>query len=85
VVGVFERGDRLECGLPEDDEMPELASPEDLRYLISFGSITVHEPNKKGVCELGLSFGCSWEEEHGLGVRLRNNKVVEVGYAEVAL
>ncbi len=35
--------------------------------------------------DIGLSFDCSWDEENGLGVRLINEKVEEVGYQDVAI
>lgn len=35
--------------------------------------------------DLGLSFDCTWDEENGLGVRLINEKVEEVGYQDVAM
>ncbi|WP_039076053.1 DUF6985 domain-containing protein [Bacillus sp. MSP13] len=35
--------------------------------------------------DIGLSFDCTWDEENGLGVRLINEKVEEVGYQDVAI
>lgn len=34
---------------------------------------------------IGLLFECSWEEEHGLGVRIENGEVVEVGFQNVII
>lgn len=35
--------------------------------------------------DIGLSFHCTWDEENGLGVRLLDEKVVEVGYQDVVV
>lgn len=35
--------------------------------------------------DIGLSFDCSWDEEDGLGVRLINEKVDDVGHQEIAV
>ncbi len=35
--------------------------------------------------DVGVSFDCSWDEENGLGIRLINEKVDEVGYQDVAI
>lgn len=35
--------------------------------------------------DIGISFDCTWDEENGLGVRIINGKVVEVGYQDVAI
>lgn len=35
--------------------------------------------------DIGVSFDCSWDEENGLGVRLINEKVDEIGYQDVAI
>lgn len=35
--------------------------------------------------DIGVSFDCTWDEENGLGVRLINEKVDEVGYQDVAI
>ncbi|MBL3648457.1 DUF6985 domain-containing protein [Bacillus sp. RHFS10] len=35
--------------------------------------------------DIGLSFDCTWDEENGLGVRLINEEVEEVGYQDVAI
>lgn len=35
--------------------------------------------------DIGLTFDCTWDEENGLGIRLLNEKVMEVGYQDVAM
>lgn len=33
---------------------------------------------------IGLTFDCTWDEENGVGIRLIDEKVVKVGYQDVA-
>ncbi|CAI8966064.1 DUF2004 domain-containing protein [Brevibacillus sp. IT-7CA2] len=35
--------------------------------------------------DIGLLFDCTWDEENGLGLRLLNEEVTEVGYQDVAI
>ncbi|MFS0554767.1 DUF6985 domain-containing protein [Brevibacillus sp. 179-C9.3 HS] len=35
--------------------------------------------------DIGLLFGCTWDEENGLGLRLLNEEVTEVGYQDVVI
>ena len=79
--------------LDDDDEadrtMPKLKSPDGLRELITFQGVTVYpEEKSRGKVKpvaIGLSFDCSWDEEHGLGVRWRDGKVEAVGGADEAI
>ncbi len=33
--------------------------------------------------EVGITFNCTWDIENGVGVRLLNEKVMEVGYQDI--
>jgi hypothetical protein len=33
---------------------------------------------------VGFEFGCTWDDEHGLGVLMHGERVVDVGGAETA-
>jgi len=35
--------------------------------------------------DIRMTFNCTWDMENGLGIRLLNEKVVEVGYQDVAI
>lgn len=35
--------------------------------------------------DIGITFDCTWDEENGLGIRVVNEKVIEVGYQDVAI
>ncbi len=46
--------------------------------LIPYGDITDGR-------ETGIIFDCSWDMENGLGLRLINEEIIEVGYQDVAI
>jgi hypothetical protein len=72
-----------------DDEeaaeiMPEIERPEQLRTLIGLSNVHVLNVAKGGVAYIGFEFGCTWDEEHGLGVMTHRKRVVEVGGADTS-
>lgn len=40
--------------------------------------------SKDGFAYVGFELGCSWDEEHGLGVLTHKDHVVKIGEAETA-
>jgi hypothetical protein len=63
---------------------PDVQTPQELEALLRSPSLYLHPP-RDGVSSLGLSFECTWDVEHGVGVLLREGKVVQAGLAEVAM
>jgi len=59
--------------------IPEPTSPEAIQDIFYFQSITLQKDGS-----MGLSGHCTWDEEHGFGVRLQDGKVTEVGAADIA-
>lgn len=71
----------------EDDAnllMPRIESVDDLRPLMTFQTLRIFRAEETGELSVGLGFHCSWEQEHGLGVRWRDGKVEDVGTAEMS-
>lgn len=64
--------------------MPEVSDEEDFRSLIGLAVIHVHPYRKDELGYVGLEFGCTWDEEHGLGVMLHGARVVSIGAAAVS-
>jgi len=67
---------------------PKLESPEGLKRLIClhelyFEGSPCEEP-QGGFARIGWSFACTWDEEHGLGVRTHKDIVEEVGTDDAA-
>jgi Domain of unknown function (DUF6985) len=66
------------------DLPPALDSPDELRDLIGLSAVHVLPLGIDGVNFVGFSFGCAWDEEHGLGVMTWAGDVYEVGGADTA-
>jgi hypothetical protein len=35
--------------------------------------------------DIGILFNCTWDKENGLGLRLVNEEIIEIGYRDVAI
>lgn len=75
-------------GEMSEEELEEfLPAPNSAQNLLSHLTPAVlHLPSEKNFAEdtFGIEFDCDWDEEHGLGVLVKNGKVLEVGHAQVA-
>lgn len=58
---------------------------EQLLEMISLVGIIVPYANCLEGRDIGITFDCTWDTENGLGLRLVNEKVIEVGYQDVAI
>ena len=65
-------------------DVPKLKSEEDLAQNVGLYAVNIHPVAASGLPYLGYEFGCSWDEEHGLGVLMHGTRTVHVGSAEVA-
>ena len=72
-------------GKEKTELMPDIKSVEDLRALIGLSSVNVHQVQKDGIPYAGFEFGCTWDEEHGLGVLMHGTRTVEIGGADTAM
>ena len=72
-------------GKDKAELMPDIKSVEDLRTLIGLYSVNVHQVQKHGIPYVGFEFGCTWDEEHGLGVLMHDSRTVEIGGADTAI
>ena len=71
-------------GSEQEEYMPDVSSAEDFRQLIGLHNVHVHQLLKDGLPYLGYEFGCTWDDEHGLGVLMHGRRVVKVGGADTA-
>lgn len=67
-----------------DADLPSIISADVLPHLIALEKINVHQISKDGVPYVGYQFSCKWDEEHGLGILMHNERVVELGGADTA-
>lgn len=66
------------------EPMPDVTSAAGLRELIGLSNVHVLEGEKDGMAYVGFELGCTWDEEHGLGVMTHGGRVLEVGQADTS-
>lgn len=69
----------------EEQEIPRIPTPADLKANISIFAAHVLDYAKAGYAYIGLAFRCTWDEEHDLGVLLHKSRIVEVGQADTSI
>jgi hypothetical protein len=67
-----------------EELMPAIERPEQLRSLIGLSTVHVLRVHYDGLAYVGFEFGCTWDEEHGLGVMTHRERVVTVGGASMS-
>jgi hypothetical protein len=70
---------------PSDKLWPSCQTAEEVIRLVKLSGLMVHEPRDDGAIAIGLRFHCSWDEEHGLGLRIVGSTIEAVGPDFVAL
>ncbi len=68
--------DKVAQRIPSIDKLKQLVIPKGLLLQYDFGD---------DIRRVGLLFDCSWEPEHGLAVKIENEKVIEVGFQDIVL
>jgi len=69
----------------ENERYPEIRSIEQLISHITLVGIKVPYAEMYGGRSIGLSFDCTWDDENGIGVRLNDERVIKIGFQDVAL
>jgi hypothetical protein len=72
-------------GIKWVEKMPKILSPDFLENMIQLQSIALSWPYSGDDVQIGLTYSCEWEVEHGLGVVLVNREVRTVGGADCAI
>lgn len=67
-----------------DALMPSLSTADALAPLIDLRHVHIHPWKKDVAGYVGLQFGCTWDDEHGLGFLMHLDTVVEIGGADVS-
>lgn len=78
---------RYELGYEEieDENYPEIETTDEIIQRVQLTGIVVSYAGIHEGREIGLTFACSWNKENGIGVRLLNEEIDEIGYSHVAL
>lgn len=63
--------------------LPPVNNQDDLKALITPLQIHIGYTDEEGVRYVGYEFDCSWDDEHGFGVRLQGLEIEAFGYADV--
>lgn len=71
-------------GVEADRLMPAVATVEGLAALIDLRQVHIRPWSKDGIGYVGLEFGCTWDREHGLGVMVHRQRIVDLGSADVS-
>lgn len=64
--------------------MPDISNATDLKPLIYPEKVFIMDVEVEKMPYIGVQFRCKWDEEHGLGIMLYKDRVVEVGGADTA-
>lgn len=68
-----------------DVPMPETLDEDALADHVDLRGVTFHEATRGRVPYIGFLFGCTWEDEHGLGLMMHGTRCVELGGADTAI
>ena len=83
VTAIFEeypviRKRLLEGGFIDESEMPALERAEQLKAHIGLSTVHVLRVVKDDAAYVGFEFGCTWDEEHGLGIMMHQGRIVSL-------
>jgi hypothetical protein len=83
VAAIFEeypviREHLLGDGFVDESEMPALERSEQLKSHIGLSTVHVLGVVKNNAAYVGFEFGCTWDDEHGLGIMTHQGRIVEL-------
>jgi hypothetical protein len=62
--------------------LPDIRSAEDVQNHIGLSIVHVMNSDKDEFAYVGFEFGCTWDEEHGLGVMTHRDRIIAIGQAD---
>ena len=63
---------------------PNITNMDDFKDHIGLSTIHIMKSDKEGLAYIGFEIGCTWDDEHGIGVMMHKDRVVSIGEADVA-
>ncbi|KGR83946.1 DUF2004 domain-containing protein [Lysinibacillus odysseyi] len=83
----YYKQERQELGydIEVNENYPQIESTDQLLEMINLVGIIVPYGDIYEERDIGITFDCTWDIENGLGIRLLNERVAEVGYQDVAI
>lgn len=64
---------------------PKISSIDELGKLVTPTSLLIRYDFEDGIRRVGILCDCTWEPEHGLGISVENEEVVEIGLQDIVL
>lgn len=64
--------------------MPDVESVDGFKKLIGLSQIHLMNVNKDGYAYVGYEFGCTWDDEHGLGFMTHKDRIIDFGGADTS-
>ena len=71
------------CDIEDDELYPQIETADQLLEYITLVGIFVRHSLKDR--EIGITFDCTWDDENGVGLKLKNEEVVRSGYQDTAM
>lgn len=68
-----------------DKIAPHISSVKELSKLITVTHLHLTYDFGDNIRRIGILCECTWEKEHGLGISIQNEKVVEIGFQDIVL
>ncbi|HWI48232.1 MAG TPA: DUF2004 domain-containing protein [Rummeliibacillus sp.] len=83
----YYKQERQELGydIEVNENYPQIETTNQLLEMITLVGIVVPYGDIYEERDIGITFDCTWDIENGLGLRLLNERVTEVGYQDVAI
>ncbi|MGE7875263.1 DUF6985 domain-containing protein [Bacillus paramycoides] len=83
----YYKQERHELGydIEVNESYPLVETTDQILEMITLDGIVVPYADIFEGRDIGITFNCTWDMENGLGLRLLNEKVIEVGYQDVAI
>lgn len=76
--------EELGCDQVYNEDYPPIEQAQDILKMISLDLIVIPEDgifDGRCVC---LAFSCTWDEENGMGIRLLDEEIDEIGFQDLA-
>jgi hypothetical protein len=67
------------------DSIPQVNEIDDFKNSISLSALHIMDSDKDDFAYVGFEFNCDWDKEHGIGIMMHKDKVIDVGQAETAI
>ncbi|WP_378184288.1 DUF6985 domain-containing protein [Aquimarina sp. SS2-1] len=65
-----------------EDFMPEINTIADYKNNLGVAFLHIMDSEKDDHAYVGFELGCSWDDEHGVGVMMHKDRVVKIGLAD---